>query len=125
MQTAPSAPISSVAVRRVPWIGFAPEAMTPRAGEAARPRSTARSEAYRRQAPVPGLGLAVTIGWRGSALLTLAVAACAAALLVASPGGAGVVWSRPKWLPLTIAGSDWLVGHICRPRAKGATAGIG
>jgi hypothetical protein len=50
----------------------------------------------------------VTIDWRWSALLTLAVAACAAALLVASPGGAGVVWSRPKWLPLTIAGSDRL-----------------
>jgi len=45
--------------------------MAPHAGEAARPRSTARSRASRRRAPLPGLGLTVTIGWRGSAMLTL------------------------------------------------------
>ena len=109
-------------MRSVHWIGFPPDGMTPRACHAARPRSTARSQASRRRAPLPGLGLPVTIAGAGQ-LLTLAVAACAAALLVASAGGAGMVWSRPKWLPLNSAGSDRLVGLCCHARATSRTAG--
>jgi len=108
-----------------PLDSFSSDGITPRACDAARPRSKARSQASRRRAPLPGLGLAVTIGWRGSAMLTLAVAACAAALLVASAGGVGVVWSRPKWLPLISAGSNRLVGQTCQSRACTKTTGFG